>query len=459
MKRLRKALVVLLVLSAIVLLAHVGVGVFTRITPPDVEAHPGKGAYTTMRAGLRETYLAGTPEEMGYSHASLVRDRMVAGEEEVWALFVKFVPFSPARTLIMDVSRVRYRHVDRGIPEPRRREIAAEARAFDPDPFASHLPTYHRLVFLHAMYDIALSFERSPLIGCTAFGVTGKDGHVLVGRAFDFEAAEFFDRDKEVVFFRPDGAIPFASVGWPGLIGVVSGMNLEGVTVVVNGARAKDPRSEGIPVVFSLREVLERAHDTGEAIQILSSQDVMVSHIVFVADAKGRFAVVERAPGEAAFVRASSEGQSAAVTNHFEGPLAGDARNQTVRATTTSVARRDRIDELLNGAHDLDARGAVRILRDHGCAHGACELGDRRAIDALIATHGVVADTTDRVLWVSRGPHLSGAFVRFDLRRVFALDHDPAADPAPETIEDDPILQDGRYAEGRARAVRPTQTQ
>jgi hypothetical protein len=451
MRRLRKALIGLAVLVATVLALHVGIGIFTRIEPPQAEIHLAKGGYTTMRAGVRETYLEGSPEELGATHANLVRDRMIVGEDEVWALFEKLVPFSPARTLIMDVSRVRYRHVDRGMPEARRREIAAEARAFDPDPFASRLPTYHRLVFLHAMYDIALSFERSPLIGCTAFGVTGKDGHVLVGRAFDFEAADFFDRDKEVAFYRPDGAIPFTSVAWPGLTGVVSGMNLEGVTVVVNGARARDPRTEGMPVVFSLREVLEGAHDTNEAIAILSKQDVMVSHIVFVADAKGHFAAVERAPGEAAFVR-----EGATVTNHFEGPLAGDARNQTVRATTTSVARRERIDELVGAAHDLDARGAVAILRDHGCHGTACELGDRRAIDALIATHGVVFDATDRALWVSRGPHLSGAFVRFDLKRIFTIGRDPLADPPPEIIEDDPILADGKYDEGRARALRPT---
>lgn len=453
MKRLRKIAIALCVLVAIVLGAHVAIGIFTKIEPPAVEL-AGSSGYTILRAGVRETYVSGSPEEMGATHAALVRDRMVAGENEVWALFAKFVPFSPARALIMDVSRVRYRHVDRGIPEPRRREMAAEARAFDPDPFASKLPTYHRLVFLHAMYDIALSFERSPLIGCTAFGVTGKDGHVLVARAFDFEAAEFFDRDKEVAFYRPKGTIPFASVGWPGLTGVVSGMNLEGVIVVVNGARARDPRTEGMPVVFSLREVLERAHDTDDAVKILSEQSVMVSHIVFVGDAKGKFVSVERAPGEAAFVR-----EGATVTNHFEGPMASDPRNQTVRQTTTSVARRERIDELVSSAHDLDARGMVGILRDHGCHGGPCDLGDRRSIDALIATHGVVFDATDRALWVSKGPHLSGAFVRFDLRRTFAEGHDPAADPAPEIIEDDPILADGRYDEGRARAVRPTQKQ
>jgi hypothetical protein len=96
------------------------------------------------------------------------------------------------------------------------------------------------------------------------------------------------------------------------------------------------------------------------------------------------------------------------------------------------------------------------MLRDHECAGGvACSLGDRRAIDALIATHGIVADTTDRTLWVSAGPHLSGAFVRFDLKAIFAADHDPTRDPAPLVIPEDTILHDGRYAAGRANAGGP----
>ena len=189
-----------------------------------------------------------------------------------------------------------------GFPEARRREVAAEARAFTPDPFASHMPTYPRMVFLHALYDIALSFEHSPLLGCTAFGLGPEataDGHALFARAFDFEAADVFDRDKAVFVVREDGKIPFASVAWPGLVGVVTGMNAEGVAVAVNGGRAREPSTTGIPVAFSLREALESAHDTSEAIAILSRQNVMVSHLVFVGDAKGRFVVVERAPGDA----------------------------------------------------------------------------------------------------------------------------------------------------------------
>jgi hypothetical protein len=248
-------------------------------------------------------------------------------------------------------------------------------------------------------------------------------------------------------------------VAWPGLIGVMSGMNLEGVTVVVHGARAREPRTTGEPVVFMLREVLERAHDTSEAIEILKGQDVMVSHIVIVGDARGHFAAVERAPGEPAFVRDRwADPDRVAVTNHFEGPLADDPKNQAVRANTTTLPRRARLDELLHevGPHEADVPRAIAMLRDHTCAGGVeCELGDRRTIDALIATHGIVADTTDKILWVSAGPHLSGRFVRFDLKVELSPTHDPFADTAPETIAEDPILADGRYKAGRLRAGGP----
>lgn len=463
----------LAVALAVVPLVHGVIVVGTRITPPDVTIDPDQpiesagmkrigSSYTRVRAGVREVYLEGSPERIGMAHGRLLYDRMLANEKDLWGTFAKFVPVSFARTLLMDVSRVRYRDVDHGFPEARRREVAAEARAFDPDPFAGHLPTYHRMVFLHSLYDISLSFEHSPLIGCSAFGLgpgATADGHTLLGRAFDLEAGDVFDRDKAVFFVRGEGTIPFASVAWPGLVGVLSGMNLEGVTVIVNGARAREPVTDGEPVVFSLREVLERAHDTREAVEILKSQHVMVSHLVLVADARGAFAVVERAPGAEAFVRDSwKDPDRVALTNDFEGPLKDDPRNLAVREHTTTLPRRARLDELLTavGPREATVPRAVAMLRDHTCAGGAsCELGDRRTIDALIATHGIVADTTDRVLWVSVGPHLSGGFVRFDLRAIFAPGHDPSRDPEPATLPADPILSDGRYEVGRVHAGGP----
>jgi hypothetical protein len=414
------------------------------MTPPRVElpeATSLKG-WTRVRSGLREVDLQGSPEEIGAAHARLLRDRMLEDEAELWTDFEHYVPWRMARIGIEDWSRLRYRHLDRSVPQPRRRELAAQALAFEPDPFVADMATYQRMVFLHALYDIALPLEHSPLIGCTSFALAPSatvDGHVLVGRAFDFEGAEVLDHDKAVFFVHEDGEIPFASVAWPGFVGVVTGMNAEGVVAVVHGARARDPVTDGIPVAFSLREVLGRAHDTGEAVSILRSQRVMVSHIVFLADARGRFAAVERAPGTAAYSRETND--TTAVTNHFEGPLASDPKNLRVRATTSTLARRLRIDELLAGVspHSATPQRALEMLRDHECAGRLkCALGDRRAIDALIATHGIVADTTARVLWVSAGPKLSGKFIRLDLVTLLGPDHDPSRDGEPETMPDDP---------------------
>jgi isopenicillin-N N-acyltransferase-like protein len=430
---------------------HALIVVLTRIVPPAVilpENHARSFAATV--GGLREVHLYGSPEQIGAAEARLLRDRMIVDEAQLWERFEHYVPWWTARVAIEDVSRLRYRRVDRGIPEARRRELAAQSLAFEPDPFTAHMPTYQRMVFLHALYDIALSFEHSPLIGCSTFAMGRSmttDGHAIVARTFDMETDDVLDRDKAVFLLREEGAIPFASVAWPGFVGVVTGMNVEGVLAVVHGGRARNPRAEGTPVAFSLREVLERAHSTAEAVAILRGQEVMVSHIVFVADGAGRFAIIERAPGVPPYVRETTE--TTVVTNDFEGPLSDDPKNREVREKTTSITRKTQLNRLLSGlVPGTGSPGAaLELLRDHGCCESecTCELGDRRAVDALIATHGIVADTTSATLWVSVGPHLSGRFVRLDLRTLLAADQAPYGAGEPETMPEDPVLSDGRY--------------
>ena len=433
------------------------------MTPPDVgdvggPARKRENGFVRMRGGLREVHLRGSPAELGAAHGALLHDRMMENEGELWGTFEKVVPLAPARFLFLDLARLQYRHVDSNLPKARAVELSAEARAVANDRFASKVPTYERLVLLHALYDIALSFEQSRFVGCSTFGLgpaATRDGHTLLARAFDFEAGEAFDRDKAVYFVAGDGTIPFASVAWPGLVGVVSGMNREGLAVVVHGGRAGPVHKAGVPLVFSMRGVLEQAKDVDEAAAILSREAVMVSHIVIAADAKGHFAVVERAPGSPATVRRDfADPSRVAVTNHFEGPLAADPKNDSVRRNTTTLARRARLDEMLAalGPSEGDVPRAVAMLRDHRCAGGAaCALGDRRAIDALIATHGIVADTTAKVLWVSAGPGLSGQFVGFDLNEAFTATPDAPPSPAP-TVAADPAAESAEYNEVRARA-------
>jgi hypothetical protein len=447
---------------------HLWVGARARLTPPELElrrgepTHPSANlrrfgdSYLLSRGKILEVGLRGTPAQIGYEHARLLYPEMVENEGILLGRFQEQVSNPLFRHLLLDLAELRYAHVDRGMSLARRTEIAAGARGFQPDPYAGIFPTYQRFVYLNALYDMALSFEHSPLIGCTTVTFGGDElegGGGILARAFDFEVDEVFDRHKAVFFVREDRQIPFASVAWPGLVGVVSGMNAEGVAVVVHGARGGTPQAEGEPVVHALRRVLSTAHSSDEAIAALAEQPAMVSHIVILNDAQGRAAVVERVPGKPNFVRYLPA--KAVTTNHFEGPSAEDPKNLAVRAKTSTLPRRARGDELLSRVprhvSPPDAvRDAVDMLRDRdGVGDARLALGDRSAINALIATHGVVMDTKRRILWVSESPHLLGRFVAFDLNRALAPDYDPEHAPELDSIAEDPLLTSGDYARWR----------
>jgi isopenicillin-N N-acyltransferase-like protein len=449
----RRLIVALVVLLAALPLAHFAIDLACRPERLEVSAPatselvtaPGLVAlgrsYVLERGALTEVGLRGDPVAIGWAHGRLLRERMIENEGILLHRFDQAVPNFFARTLLVDLAKLRYRGVDRGMSPDRRREIAAGALAFEPDPFASVLPTYQRFLYLNALYDIALSFEGSPLVGCTSVAFHGSakpDGGALLARAFDMEVDPVFDRRKAVFLLHEDGKIPFASVAWPGLVGVVSGMNREGLAVVVHGARAGTPRTEGEPVVHALRRVLSEGRSVSDAARLLAERAPLVSHLVVVADAAGAVAVIERVPGAPPFLRPLPE--RAAVTNHLEGAARTDPKNERVVAETTTLPRRTRADELVARARaPVDPAQALAILRDRQAPGDApLPLGDRRAIDALIATHGVIFDTHLRTLWVSEPPHLLGQFVAFDLRRLLSDDYRPLPSELP-ALPADPL--------------------
>lgn len=455
----RRGLAVLLALPLLTLAAHVSVRQLSKMPAPAVElpAVARSAAGGVRRAGrasvrqvgkILEVRLAGTPEEIGADHATLLHDEMVETEGIVWQLLDQKVPNPAARWLLLDIGQVAYRGVAGSLSDDRRRELAASALAFTPDPFGDRFATFQRFVYLSSLYDISLGYERSPLVGCTTFTFSGSaaDGSPLLARAFDFDVDDLFDEKKAVFLVSEDGKIPFASVSWPGLVGVMSGMNREGLGAVVHGARAGPTRTVGEPVVHELRRLLASARTTDEAVRLLGETDPLVSHIVALSDEGGHAVAVERIPGAAPFVR--TLGERGVVTNHLEGPFSGDPKNARVREVSSTLARRARGDELVQSLdHPATAVDAVRLLRDRKAVGGApLPLGDRRAVDALIATHAVVMETRTRRLWVSEAPHVLGRFVAFDLAALL----DPAlpaeTDPPHPTIAEAPLLTSGDYA-------------
>ena len=434
------ARVVVLTLMAIAAV-HVLIALTTLPSPPMLPASAPsthEASWFRDRGGILQVQLSGTPDAIGRSHALLLRASMRENEEALWSVFREMIPAAPLRDLVLDFARLRFSGLDRRLGYARRLEIAAAADAFQPDPFAHELPTYQRFLFLNALYDVSLSFEGSPVVGCSSVVFSGartRDGHTLLGRNFDFETHPVFDRGKAVLLFAENGKIPVLSVAWPGLAGVVSGLNAEGVAAVVHGGRASSPSSAGEPVLITIREALANASNVDDAVAWIRTRAPMVSHIVLLADASGAMVAVERAPGRPVHLRRGSE--AIALTNHFEGPLADDPANLRVLANTSTRARRARLDELIEARqHGVTPADVRAVLRDRRAPGGeALPIGDRRAIDADIATHGVVMDLNARKIWVSQGPHLRGAFVLFDLRRWLADSEGMREDERVEVLE------------------------
>src|SRR5690606_11278933 len=74
-----------------------------------------------------------------------------------------------------------------------------------------------------------------------------------------------------VSFVRSPGVIAHASVGWPGLVGVVTGINAEGVAVLVHPARTADAQrvTAAQPAQLLAREILENARSLEDALGVL----------------------------------------------------------------------------------------------------------------------------------------------------------------------------------------------
>lgn len=432
----------------------------TRVEPPAIEPATRAAAELPLEVkggrayvgsswlgrerGIWEAHLNGEPYALGWAQGRLGNRLFLEAEDYMFGEMARYVPSKIALWLIRGGVRMQYRHVGDLLPPGRAEEIAGLARGVD-DLHGDFLPIYHRLVFYHALHDITQGLEHSPLLGCSAFAASGpasSNGHLVIGRNFDFEGPEIFDREKAILFFKPRGKIPFASVAWLGMSGVITGLNAEGIYVSVNAARSDDKGGEGMPVEILVREIMEQAKSVDDVVALVKKTPVMVPDFYLVGDGKtGESAVIERTPRRTEVRRVNRADGTILLTNHaLAQSFAADAENDRLKRYMTSGARYKRLEELVKHARgQIDPRRALEILRDkRGTGNVELGLGNRNTLDAIIATHSVVVDATALTIWVGTGPHLIGKYVGYDLHKELLGDVQRAQ---PADLPEDPIAQ------------------
>lgn len=403
-------------------------------------------SWVGQREGLTVVYLKGSPFEIGYADGVLMQGKMHALENGFLEMIQGYVPQHWVMELLKNYVIYRNRHLGDFVPLDYRTEIYATTLGC-PDIHPEEGDFYNRLLNYHAAHDVSYLMIDNPFIsaraGCTAFGAWGgatANGHLITGRNFDWEAAEVFSRDRVLEMCEPDNGIPFISLSWAGMAGVVSGMNRAGVSVTVNGAPSKLPGTTATPVAMVARDVMEKAHNLDEALKILRDAKVFVSTLWLVGSrADGKCVVVEKTPATTN-VREPA-GDSIVCPNHFEtAGLKDDARNTNYMAEATSVSREKRMSELLQQSHGMiDAAQSANILRDRKLPGGIfAGDGNRATLNAFIATHATVMDLSAGIFWAASPPNQLGKFVAFDVSDFSKVLSD-------KTIPADAALADGEY--------------
>ena len=383
---------------------------------------------TKNKQGLWELYVEGDPLERGLITGSLTKELIIKQESIFFTKVNDLVPNKTWQGVLRKFLAWYNRKMYTYIPEEFKTEIYGVSRysGHEYDYIAS---PYLRSLYLHGAHDIGHALQDLALVGCSSFAVwdeKSEDGDLLIGRNFDFYAGDEFAEEKIIAFVNPDNGYKYMSYTWGGMMGVVSGMNNQGLTVTINAGKSKIPLIAKTPISIVAREILQYAATIDEAVAIAKKREVFVSEAIFIGSAKdGKAALIEVSPSNFGVYEVPNSAQQLICSNHFQSEAyQQDQRNLDWIKNSHSQYRYDRMQELLSQEHKLSVTEAVSILRNkNGLNNQPLGYGNEKALNQLLAHHGIVFQPEQLKVWVSSNPYQLGEFVAYDLNEIFSKDN------------------------------------
>ncbi|MFP3870484.1 MAG: C45 family autoproteolytic acyltransferase/hydrolase, partial [Syntrophobacteria bacterium] len=165
---------------------------------------------------------------------------------------------------------------------------AEELNEFIPDQYREELKglsagsaiDYDTLLLLNVLDTIARQYA------CTSAAVRNENGSVLRSRNLDFKDFKYF-RPSFLVISQPENGNAFASLGPPGIVGVLTAMNEKGLTFGVHDIFAAGPEWRGVPAGLLYRSVVEKADTVDEAAQLMRNAKRSIAQMALVTDPEG----------------------------------------------------------------------------------------------------------------------------------------------------------------------------
>ncbi|TYB78601.1 C45 family autoproteolytic acyltransferase/hydolase [Bizionia myxarmorum] len=381
------------------------------------------GLLTKNKYGQWELYVSGDPYQMGMQIGGLEKELMVVQEHALLGKVAEIVPSKSKQFMLRKVLAWYNRKMHLHVPEEYKSEILGVSK-YAGDTYDYFADDYLRILYFHSAHDIGHALKDLALVGCSSFAAWGdktEDGSLIIGRNFDFYAGDEFSQNKVIAFIKPTNGYNFMSVTWPGMIGVVSGMNDQGLTVTINAGKSDVPMLAKTPISILTREILQYASNIDEAIAIAKKRQVFVSESILIGSANDNRAItIEVSPNNFGVYTVENSNQLI-CSNHFQSEAYADDKNNLKQiAESHSQYRFERMQELLSETPKLTVEKAISILRNkEGLDNKTIGYGNEKALNQLLAHHGVVFKPEEGLVWVSASPYQLGAFVAYDLNEIF----------------------------------------
>ncbi|AWK03708.1 acyl-CoA--6-aminopenicillanic acid acyl-transferase [Flavobacterium crocinum] len=407
----------------------------------------GKNSLLKNKQGLWELYVEGDPLEIGLTTGALTDSLLQKQQHIFFSKITDFVPSKFQQKLLRGFLNWYNRKLYLNVPDEYQTEIYGVSE-YSSDEFNNIASKYQRGLYLHGAHDIGHALQDLALVGCSSFAAwneKSEDGNLILARNFDFYVNDAFAENKIAAFIKPKEGHPFMMVTWPGMIGAVSGMNLEGLTVTINASKSKIPLVAKTPISILTREILQHAKNLDEAISIAKKRKVFVSESIMVGSANDNKAIlIEVSPNKMDVYNVPNSDQLI-CSNHFQGDaFATDKRNLEQIANSHSEYRFERMQELLSENPKVNPKIASEILRNKdGLKNISLGFGNEKALNQLLAHHGIIFKPKEKLVWVSANPFQLGEFVCYDLNLIFGENqlHTKSFQKENSNIAKDPFLE------------------
>ncbi len=355
--------------------------------PPKLTPDTRYGGCLEMAGKVPVVHFYGTPEEIGKQHAALL------GPQIRW-IYENYVPAVIEAARMMEPVYEFGKPMLAKMPEARRVELKALAAAAGVE--------YETAAIVQMFPDLLKAV--SP--ACTSFAAgpaATANRHVLYARNLDFPSFGILEQVTCVQVYHPKGGRAFAVIGYPGLIGVINGVNDRGLAVAAHQVFWTGLDREAEPYLIMLRRVLEECGTVEEGVRLLKAARHPVHNNYMLVDRAGNLAVVEGGPEKHLLVRKPKRDQLFCTNYHF---------NRLARNAEAGP----RWNRLSRAARKEHGRHSITSLRKllHRCR-------------LPMTVQSMVFDLTANRLYLSCGsvPSSAGTYQIIDLAALFGKVPEP----------------------------------